>query len=79
VLRFPAPRPDVTIALVGLVFFLSSTSGLPPELWDPLVPERAAATGSSGGLSIAIVLALLAFVLLAGFLIGERVPLRRRG
>jgi hypothetical protein len=63
---------------VGFAFFVTSTSGLPPELWEPLAPQGAASTGTSGGVSIAVVVALLAVVLVAGFVVGEYAPTRRR-
>jgi hypothetical protein len=63
---------------VTLALFLTTTSGLPPELWEPLAPDRAAAAASAGGASITVVLALLAIALLAGFLLGEHLPLRGR-
>jgi hypothetical protein len=62
---------------VTLALFLTTTSGLPPELWEPLAPDRAAAAAPAGGASIAVVLALLALVLVVGFLVGEYVPLPR--
>jgi hypothetical protein len=47
---------------------------LPPDLWQPLAPDRAAAASSSGGLSLALALGTIVFVAVAGFLIGDRLP-----
>jgi hypothetical protein len=63
---------------VTLLTLAAATSGLPRDLWDPLAPDRAAAAAPGGGVSLALVLALFALVLVAGFLIGEYLPLHRR-
>jgi hypothetical protein len=63
---------------VGLVFLVTTTSGLPPELWDPLPPEHAAATGTSGGVSLALAIGGLVLFALIGFLVGEWLPARRQ-
>jgi hypothetical protein len=63
---------------VTLAILATTTAGLPPDLWDPLVPDRAAATAPGGGTSIALVITLFAVVLMAGFVVGEYLPLRRR-
>jgi hypothetical protein len=47
---------------------------LPPDLFEPLAPDRAADGGSSSGLPIGIGLAALALVAVAGFMIGDRMP-----
>jgi hypothetical protein len=47
---------------------------LPPDLWAPLAPDRAAAASSSGGLPLALVLAGLAVVAVAWFVVGDRMP-----
>jgi len=62
---------------VVLAFFLTSTSGLPQDLWDPLVPERAAASAPSGGVSLAIAIAGFVIVALLGFAIGDWRPRQR--
>jgi hypothetical protein len=62
---------------VGFVFLVTTTSGLPPDLWDPLSPERTTAA-ASGGVSLAIAIAGLVACALLGFLIGEWLPARRR-
>jgi hypothetical protein len=46
---------------------------LPPDLFEPLAPDRAAA-GSSSGLPIALALAALVLVALSGFVVGDRMP-----
>jgi hypothetical protein len=51
---------------------------LPPDLWDPLAPNRAADAGSSGGLPLAVAIAALALVAIAGFVIGDRIPALER-
>jgi hypothetical protein len=61
---------------VGLAFFMTSTSGLPPELWDPLAPQHAAPAGSSGGASLALAIGGLVLFALVGLLIGEWLPAR---
>jgi hypothetical protein len=71
-------RGEVTIAIVTLALLATTTSGLPPDLWDPLAPDRGATGGPPGGVSIAIALVLFAVVLAAGFLVGAYLPLRRR-
>jgi sugar lactone lactonase YvrE len=38
---------------VGFVLLVTTTSGLPPNLWDPLTPQRTA-IAASGGLSPAL-------------------------
>jgi hypothetical protein len=63
---------------VGLVFLLTTTSGLPSDLWDPLTQQRAAPTGTSGGVSLALAIGGLVLFALVGFLIGEWLPARRR-
>ncbi len=55
---------------------MTSTSGLPPELWNPLTPQHAATTGSSGGVSLALAIGGLILFALVGFLIGEWLPAR---
>ena len=60
-----------------LAFFLTSTSGLPHDLWDPLAPQRAAAATPSGGVSLAIAIAGFVIVALLGFAIGEWRPRQR--
>jgi len=62
---------------VVLAFFLTSTSGLPHDLWDPLAPQRAAAATPSGGVSLAIAIAGFVIVALLGFAIGEWRPRQR--
>ncbi len=62
-----------------LAFFLTSTSGLPEDLWDPLGPQRAAATAPSGGVSLAIAIAGFVLIALLGFLVGEWRPRQRTG
>jgi hypothetical protein len=52
---------------------------LPPDLWDPLAPDRAAAASSSGGLPIAFALAAIVLVAVAGFVVGDRLPGLTRG
>jgi hypothetical protein len=52
---------------------------LPPDLWEPLAPDRASAASSSGGLPLAIGLAALALVAVAGFVVGDRMPALPRG
>jgi len=64
---------------VVLAFFLTSTSGLPHDLWDPLAPQRAAAATPSGGVSLAIAIAGLVLIALLGFVVGERLPRQRTG
>ena len=56
----------------------TTLSRLPPDLWDPLAPERTGAAASAGGASLALALALFAVVLIAGFLVGEFARLPRR-
>jgi hypothetical protein len=53
---------------------------LPPELFEPLTPDRATAADSSSGLPIGLAVGLLALVALAGFVAGDRMPrpVRRR-
>jgi hypothetical protein len=68
---------QVTIVSVTLAMLATTTSGLPPDLWDPLTPDRTGAPPPSGGLSLAVVLALFVAVLVAGFLVGEYLPQRR--
>jgi hypothetical protein len=70
-------RGRSTIVDVTLAILATTTSGLPPDLWDPLAPDRTGAPPPSGGLSLVVVLAVFAAVLVAGFVVGERVPLRR--
>jgi hypothetical protein len=60
-----------------LTYFLTSTAGLPQDLWDPLTPQRAAATAPSGGVSLAIAIAGFVLVALLGFLLGEWRPRRQ--
>lgn len=60
-----------------LTFFLTSTAGLPQDLWDPLTPQRAAATAPSGGVSLAIAIGGFVLVALLGFLLGEWRPRRQ--
>jgi hypothetical protein len=67
---------DVTIAGVTSAILATTLSRLPPDLWDPLAPERTGAAASAGGASLA--LALFAVVLIAGFLVGEFARLPRR-
>jgi hypothetical protein len=62
---------------VGLLFLVTTTSGLPPDLWDPLTPQRTAAA-ASGGASLALAIGGLVLCALAGFTIGEWLPARRR-
>jgi hypothetical protein len=51
---------------------------LPPELFEPLTPDRAA--DESSGLPLWLTLGLIALVALAGFVVGDRMPaLTRRG
>jgi hypothetical protein len=69
---------EVTIGDVTFAILAQTTSGLPPDLWDPLAPDKGAAGGPSGGVSIAIALVLFAVVLAAGFLVGAYLPLRGR-
>jgi hypothetical protein len=53
---------------------------LPPDMWAPAAsPEAHAAASSSGGLPLAVALAALAVVAVAGFLVGDRMPALRRG
>jgi hypothetical protein len=61
---------------VGLVVLVTTTSGLPTDLWDPLTPQRAAATGTSGGVSLALAIGGLVLFALVGFVIGEWLPAR---
>jgi hypothetical protein len=63
---------------VGLVFLVTTTSGLPPELWDPLAPQHTAAAETSGGVSLALAIGGLMLFALLGFMIGEWLPARRR-
>jgi len=56
----------------------TTLSGLPPDLWDPLAPDRAGAAAQAGGASLALALAIFAAVLVAGFLVGEFARLPRR-
>ena len=62
---------------MGLVFLVTTTSGLPPELWDPLAPQHSAATATSGGVSLALAIGGLVLFALLGFVIGEWMPARR--
>jgi hypothetical protein len=71
-------RGDVTIAGVTSAILATTLSGLPPDLWDPLAPERAGAAAPAGGASLALALALFAVVLVAGFLVGEFARLPHR-
>jgi hypothetical protein len=73
------PRVPFGLLLASLV--LAAPAGaqtrspdLPPELFEPLTPDRAAAADSSSGLPIGFALAALALVALAGFAVGDRVP-----
>src|SRR5262245_34272818 len=52
---------------------------LPRDLWEPLAPARPAAATSHGGLPIAIALAAIVLVAVAGFLVGDRLPPLARG
>jgi hypothetical protein len=63
---------------VGLVLLATTTSGLPSDLWDPLTPQRAAATGTSGGVSLALAIGGLVLFAVVGFVIGEWLPARRQ-
>ena len=58
------------------MFLATTTSGLPPDLWDPLTPQRTAAA-ASGGVSLALAIGGLVAFALIGFLIGEWLPSRR--
>jgi hypothetical protein len=69
---------DVTIVGVTSAILATTLSGLPPDLWDPLAPDRAGAAAPAGGASLALALAIFAVVLVAGFLVGEFVRLPRR-
>jgi hypothetical protein len=51
---------------------------LPPDLWEPLAPDRSADASSSAGLPLGIALATLALVAVVGFVVGDRLPIRRR-
>ena len=62
---------------MGFVFLVTTTTGLPVDLWDPLTPQRTAAA-ASGGVSLALAIAGLVTCALLGFLIGEWLPARRR-
>jgi hypothetical protein len=64
--------------MMVLALLLTSTSGLPEDLWDPLAPERAAAAAPSGGVSLAIAIAGFVVVALIGFIVGEWAPRRQR-
>jgi hypothetical protein len=61
---------------VGIAFLVTTTSGLPPELWDPLAPQSTAGTGTSGGVSVAVAIGGLVLFGLVGFLVGEWLPAR---
>ena len=70
------------VPLTGLILALTAAPAaaqtrapdLPPDLWAPLAPEHAPAASSSGGLPMALALALLALVAVVGFVVGDRVP-----
>jgi len=64
---------------VVLELFLTSTSGLPQDLWDPFTQERAAASATSGGVSLAIAIAGFVLVALLGFVVGEWRPRQPTG
>jgi hypothetical protein len=63
-----------TLVLAAPAGAQTRSPDLPPELFEPLAPDRASAAGSSSGLPIALAVAALVLVALAGFVIGERMP-----
>jgi hypothetical protein len=77
----------LAVPLAGLIVALAATPAaaqtrapdLPPDLWTPVAPDHAAATGSSGGLPLTLGLVLLAVVAVAGFVLGDRLPALARG
>jgi hypothetical protein len=76
----------LAVLLAGLIIALAAAPAsaqtrapdLPPDLWEPLAPDRAEPVSSSSGLPLGIALAALAVVAVAGFVVGERMPVRRR-
>ena len=77
-------RTSVSLLLALLTLAVVATPAgaaqdLPSDLWNPLPPDPSAPAQSSGGVSPLLVLAVCALVAVAGFLIGERLPLPARG
>jgi hypothetical protein len=67
----------LTLAVVAAP--AGAAQDLPSDLWNPLPPDPSAPAQSSGGVSPLLVLAVCALVAVAGFLIGERLPIPARG
>jgi hypothetical protein len=74
------------VLLVGLIVAVAAApaaaqtrgADVPPDLFEPLAPDRAEPVSSSAGLPLGMALAAIALVAIAGFVVGSRMPVRRR-